>query len=182
MGRRVGLSLLFLGLVGADRASKLAAERSLAFGEPIEVIPGFFQFTLVHNTGMAFGMLDGVRLASKAWILTGVSAVLVGAIVWFALRAGPLSGLAAGGITLMLAGAIGNMWDRLAYGYVVDFFDVFVGNAHWPVFNVADAAICCGVGLLILESVLEFRRAPAASGSAGRLPPTQPGPAPPAGS
>lgn len=159
-GRRIGLSLLFLGLVGADRVTKILAERTLVFGDPVPVIPGFFQFTLVHNTGMAFGLLDDLRIGSKAWILTGVSAALIGAIVWFALKAGPLSRWTATGITLMLAGALGNMWDRMTLGYVVDFFDAYVGNTHWPVFNVADATICAGVGLLILESVAEFRATP----------------------
>lgn len=158
-GRRVGLSLLFLGLLGADRVTKILAERSLVFGDSVPVLPGFFQLTLVHNTGMAFGMLDDVNIGAKAWILTGVSAVLIAVIIGFAIKAGPLSRWTASGITLMLAGALGNMWDRISYGYVVDLFDAYIGDAHWPVFNVADATICVGVGFLLLESVAEFRGA-----------------------
>lgn len=131
-------------------------------GNPVEVIPGFFQLTLVHNTGMAFGMLAGVSIPGKAWLLTGVSAALLAAIVWFAWRAGPLSPMTAFGITAMLAGAVGNIIDRMYYGYVVDFLDFYVGSAHWPAFNVADAMICTGVGLLLLESVRDLRRPAAA--------------------
>ncbi len=162
--RRIVLSLLFLGLLGADRVTKILAERTLAFGDSVPLIPGFFQLTRVHNTGMAFGMLDDVAIGSKAWILTGVSAALIGVIVWFAVKAGPLSRWTAAGLTLMLAGALGNMWDRIAYGHVVDFLDAYIGEAHWPVFNIADATICAGVGLLILESVAEFRGAPSPPG------------------
>lgn len=149
---------LFAGVVIADRVTKILAERSLSMGNPVEVIPGFFQLTLVHNTGMAFGLLGSASIPGKAWLLTAVSAGLLVAIVWFAWRAGPLTTMTTVGIVSMLAGAIGNILDRLFYGYVVDFFDFYVGGAHWPAFNIADAMICTGVGLLILESVRDLRR------------------------
>lgn len=133
-------------------------------GNPVEVIPGFFQLTLVHNTGMAFGLLGGVTFPGKAWLLTAVSAGLLVAIVWFAWRAGPLSMMTVVGITAMLSGAVGNILDRVLYGYVVDFLDVYIGSAHWPAFNIADAMICTGVGLLVLESVRDLRRESAGTG------------------
>ena len=133
-------------------------------GNPVEVIPGFFQLTLVHNTGMAFGLLGGIAFPGKAWLLTAVSAGLLVAIVWFAWRAGPLSMMTVVGIAAMLSGAVGNILDRLLYGYVVDFLDVYVGSAHWPAFNIADAMICTGVGLLVLESVRDLRRESAGTG------------------
>ena len=133
-------------------------------GNPVEVIPGFFQFTLVHNTGMAFGLLGGVAFPGKAWLLTAVSAGLLVAIVWFAWRAGPLSMMTVVGIAAMLSGAVGNILDRVLYGYVVDFLDVYIGSAHWPAFNIADAMICTGVGLLVLESVRDLRRESAGTG------------------
>ena len=133
-------------------------------GNPVEVIPGFFQLTLVHNTGMAFGLLGGIAFPGKAWLLTAVSAGLLVAIVWFAWRAGPLSMMTVVGIAAMLSGAVGNILDRILYGYVVDFLDVYVGSAHWPAFNIADAMICTGVGLLVLESVRDLRRESAGTG------------------
>ena len=133
-------------------------------GNPVEVIPGFFQLTLVHNTGMAFGLLGGVAFPGKAWLLTAVSAGLLVAIVWFAWRAGPLSMMTVVGIVAMLSGAVGNILDRVLYGYVVDFLDLYIGSAHWPAFNIADAMICTGVGLLVLESVRDLRRESAGTG------------------
>ena len=130
----------------------------------MEVIPGFFQLTLVHNSGMAFGLLGGVAFPGKAWLLTAVSAGLLIAIVWFAWRAGPLSMMTVVGIVAMLSGAVGNILDRVLYGYVVDFLDVYVGSAHWPAFNIADTMICTGVGLLVLESVRDLRRESAGTG------------------
>ena len=155
---------LFAGILIADRITKVLAERSLSMGNPVEVIPGFFQLTLVHNTGMAFGMLGGVSFPGKAWLLTAVSAGLLGAIVWFAWRSGPLSTMTIVGIAAMLSGAIGNILDRLLYGYVVDFLDVYIRSAHWPAFNIADAMICTGVGLLVLESIRDLRQESAGAG------------------
>ena len=158
---------LFAGVLIADRVTKILAERSLSMGNPVEVIPGLFQLTLVHNTGMAFGLLSSASIPGKAWLLTAVSAGLLVAIVWFAWRAGPLTTMTTVGIVAMLAGAIGNILDRLLYGYVVDFFDFYVGSAHWPAFNIADAMICTGVGLLILESVRDLRQEAGRAGQEG---------------
>ena len=155
---------LFAGILIADRITKVLAERSLSMGNPVEVIPGFFQLTLVHNTGMAFGMLGGVSFPGKAWLLTAVSVGLLGAIVWFAWRSGPLSTMTTVGIAAMLSGAIGNILDRLLYGYVVDFLDVYIRSTHWPAFNIADAMICTGVGLLVLESIRDLRQESAGAG------------------
>ncbi len=109
---------LFAGVLIADRVTKILAERSLSMGSPVEVIPGFFQLTLVHNTGMAFGLLASASIPGKAWLLTAVSAGLLVAIVWFAWRAGPLTTMTTVGIVAMLSGAVGNILDRLLYGYV----------------------------------------------------------------
>jgi len=158
------LFALFAGVLIADRVTKILAERSLSMGNPVEVIPGFFQLTLVHNTGMAFGLLASASIPGKAWLLTAVSAGLLVAIVWFAWRAGPLTTMTTVGIVAMLSGAVGNILDRLLYGYVVDFFDFYVGSAHWPAFNIADAMICTGVGLLVIESVRDLRREAGAAG------------------
>lgn len=166
-GRRPQLLALFAGILVADRVTKVLAERSLSMGSPVEVIPGFFQLTLVHNTGMAFGLLGGVSIPGKALLLTGVSVGLLVAIVWFAWRAGPLSGMTVFGIAAMLSGAIGNILDRLLYGYVVDFFDFYIGSAHWPAFNIADAMICTGVGLLVVESVRDLRQEAGRAGQEG---------------
>lgn len=153
------LAILFAVVLAADQATKIAAARWLDAYEPVSVIPGFLQLALVHNTGMAFGLLNDLAFAGKAWILTGVSAALLALIAWFAVRAGPLSPLTGIGLTAMLSGALGNIVDRLARGHVVDFLDAYVGSAHWPTFNLADSAICVGAGLLLCDTVREARRA-----------------------
>lgn len=168
MNRRFGasgrsLGAVFAAILVADQITKALAERWLSPYEPVSLIPGCLQLILVHNTGVAFGLLNGVEFAGKAWLLTGLSAGLLLFIVWFAARSGPLSPLTGYGITGMLGGAVGNIVDRLTRGQVVDFVDAYLGSAHWPTFNVADAAICCGAGLLLFDSVREFRRASGAS-------------------
>ncbi len=136
-----------------------------------EIIPGFFALTYVRNTGGAFGILPtgtfGLALAALA------AAV---AIVVYTIRArSPLPRLLAFALALPLGGSLGNLIDRVRLHYVVDFLDVYVGPHHWPVFNVADSAICVGVALLAIS----FGRqptgdktapAPVTEGNAPRVP------------
>ena len=166
-GRGRLLLAIVVGILAADRATKILADRWLTMGDPVPVIPGFFQFTLVYNTGMAFGLLDGIRFAGKAWLLTGVSAGLLALVLWFVVRSTPLTTRTAVGIAAVVAGAVGNMADRLLYGHVVDFLDAYIGSAHWPAFNIADAMICTGVGLVLLENFAELRRGEAQADSGG---------------
>lgn len=180
-GRRLGAA--FAAILVLDQITKALAERWLSPYEPVSLVPGCLQLILVHNTGVAFGLLNGVEFAGKAWLLTGLSAGLLLFIVWFAARSGPLSPLTGYGITGMVGGAVGNIVDRLTRGQVVDFVDAYLGSAHWPTFNVADAAICCGAGLLLFDSVREFRRAagasaPAAAGTSGASGAPSPGRSP----
>ncbi|HYH08506.1 MAG TPA: signal peptidase II [Thermoanaerobaculia bacterium] len=119
--------------------------------EAIPVIPNFFQLVHVRNTGAAFGI--GANAASKLVpILLNVGAIAVFCVVVvYALRTAVTDRLLQTGLHLILGGAIGNLVDRFRFGYVVDFLDVYVGNYHWPAFNVADSAICIGIALLFLD-------------------------------
>ena len=121
-----------------DQASKFFVSRSLSLHESVPVIPGIFHLTLVHNRGAAFGMLKG-----RWFIFIGVSLAAIGYILVMLRRQS--SRLQQAALSLVLAGAAGNLIDRLALGYVVDFLDFRV----WPVFNAADSAICTGAGLLV---------------------------------
>ncbi|HAZ08359.1 MAG TPA: signal peptidase II [Elusimicrobia bacterium] len=127
-----------LALLAVDRATKLWAMRDLRVRGPIPVLP-FFEFSYVENTGAAFGMGRG---ANGAFI--AISVVMIAVLVRI-LRRWPKDDfcLQAGG-TLVLAGALGNLYDRLFYGYVVDFLFLH----HWPVFNAADSCITVGAVLL----------------------------------
>lgn len=145
--RALALAGLVLALVVLDRASKTAVVSRFAEGEGFAVIPGVFHVTRVNNTGAAFGILKGAAVALMA------AAVLCVAVLGTALLkslsgargARPLSTDVA--TCLILAGAVGNLYDRWRFGYVIDFLDFRV----WPVFNVADAAITTGVAVLVLS-------------------------------
>jgi signal peptidase II len=118
----------------------------------VAVAPSF-NLVLVWNRGVSFGMLGGG--AVPAWLFAAVSLIVVCALaVWLRRAEGRLTALSLG---LVIGGAVGNIIDRLRFGAVVDFLDFYVGRYHWPAFNVADAAITVGVGLLILDALLDDR-------------------------
>ena len=123
----------------------------LALHESITVIPGFFDLTRVHNTGAAYGFMNGVDFPFKTALLACVAtAALIGLGVYAAsLERTQL--LTRAGLTLVIGGAAGNLIDRLSAGYVLDFVDLYRGDWHFWAFNVADSAITIGVVLMILE-------------------------------
>lgn len=147
------LLALVLAIVAADQVSKILVAGSLGVGQSVPLIPGLLHFTLVRNTGMAFGLLSGSEIPFKAALVTLLSIAAMGAVTYYALKSPQSERLTRIGLTCILGGAIGNIIDRVRLGYVVDFVDVFYGDAHWPAFNVADSCICVGVGLLLLDSI-----------------------------
>lgn len=158
--RQSGLYWLWLSVavLVLDQASKLWVDAAFELYERVEVMPGL-NFTLVYNRGAAFSLLseaDGWQRWFFAIFALIVSAVI---LVWLrrVVRADRLQG---SGLALVLGGAIGNVWDRLQHGHVIDFIDVHYGNWHWPAFNVADSAITVGVVLLLADTLL-VRREPA---------------------
>ncbi len=149
------LLMLVLAIVAADQISKALVVGSLGLGQSHTLISGFLHFTLVRNTGMAFGLLSGADIPFKAALVTLISVAAMGAVTYYALKSPRNERLTRIGLTFILGGAMGNIIDRARLGYVVDFVDVFYRDTHWPAFNVADTCICIGVGLLLLDS---FRR------------------------
>ncbi len=141
------LSLLVLVL---DQASKVAINVSMRLYESIAVLP-FFNLTYVHNTGAAFSFLSDAG-GWQRWLFAGL-AVIISAVltIWLA-RLQKHETLLAIALSLVLGGAVGNLIDRLAYGYVIDFLDVYYNHWHWPAFNIADSAIFIGVVLMLLEN------------------------------
>jgi len=129
-------------------------------GEHISVIPGFFDLVRVHNTGMAFGLGNGTGFAN--FLFLGIAAIAIGFIAYLwrkEMLEGVLAHIAA---ALLISGILGNVTDRLARGYVVDFLHFDLGFMVWPSFNVADSCICVAAGLLIFGS---FKPAPKEKGS-----------------
>lgn len=140
----------FLALVAAavlvlDLASKALVLAYLPLGASVPVIPGFFNLTHVHNPGGAFGFLAGVSPQVRAALFIFASLAAAGLILWIYFQTPPHQRLLASGLALVFGGAIGNLVDRIRFGVVVDFLDFYIGNWHWPAFNVADSAITVGV-------------------------------------
>lgn len=133
-----------------DQASKLAVDGSMQLFESIPLIP-YFNLTYVHNTGAAFSFLAQAG-GWQRWLFAGLAVVMSGIIAVWLHRLQKHETLMAVALSLVLGGAIGNLIDRVAYGYVIDFLDVYYQDWHWPAFNIADSAICVGVGLMLLES------------------------------
>jgi signal peptidase II len=141
------LSLLAIIL---DQVSKLAIAGSMQLYQSIPIIP-YFNLTYVHNTGAAFSFLSEAG-GWQRWFFAGLALVISIVItVWLA-RLKQHETLLAIALALVLGGAIGNLIDRLAYGYVIDFLDVYYQTWHWPAFNIADSAITLGVILMLVES------------------------------
>lgn len=141
------LSLLVIIL---DQGSKLAIDGSMRLYQSIPVMP-FFNLTYVHNTGAAFSFLSEAG-GWQRWAFTALALVMsVVLTVWLA-RLKHHETLLAVALSLVLSGAVGNLIDRVAYGYVIDFLDVYYQDWHWPAFNIADSAITIGVILMLADS------------------------------
>jgi signal peptidase II len=141
------LSLLALIL---DQWSKHIVDGSMQLYQSIPVIP-YFNLTYVHNTGAAFSFLSQAG-GWQRWFFAGLAlTVSVVITIWLA-RLKKHETLLAVALSLVLGGAVGNLIDRLLYGYVIDFLDVYYQDWHWPAFNIADSAITLGVALMLIES------------------------------
>jgi signal peptidase II len=151
MSQRIYYIGLAVTIIILDIWTKALVLARIDLHETIPVIPNFFQLVHVRNTGAAFGI--GANAASRIVpLLLNAGAIAVFCVVVaYALRSAVTDRLLQTGLHLILGGAIGNLLDRFRFGYVVDFLDVYVGNKHWPAFNVADSAICIGIALLFLD-------------------------------
>ncbi len=150
-----------------DAVTKWLVNQRIALHDAIPIIPSLFQLVHVRNTGAAFGI--GANAESRIVPLllnAGALAVFV-MVVIYALRTAVTDRLLQTGLHLILGGAIGNLVDRFRFGYVVDFLDAYVTMGgrehHWPAFNVADSAICIGIGLLFLDMRKKPERSAAAA-------------------
>ena len=139
-----------------DQMSKQVALTQLDFGQSIPLLP-FFKITLNYNTGAAFSFLQGAG-GWQRWLFSIVSIIVSVVIIVWIYRLPRRSTLPALALALILGGALGNLWDRLHYGFVIDFFHVFYNNWHFPIFNVADSAITVGAILLILHVLIHTNK------------------------
>lgn len=145
-----------------DQATKIAVIKGLRVHESVPVINGFFNLVHVKNRGMAFGFLNRPDLEMGFWFLVFATILAIFLLLFWFYRMKGESSWTTSGLSLILGGAIGNLIDRIRLHSVVDFLDFYLGNWHWPSFNVADSAITVGaflVGLSLFFSAPEKRSA-----------------------
>lgn len=145
------------GVFMIDQAAKAWVTKSLRFGDAVSVISGFLSFTHARNPGVAFSMLDNLGDAGR-WGLSVVAFLAAMVVVYFIWRTRSAETMTLTALSLLLAGIVGNLTDRLRLGFVVDFIDVQFGSWHYDVFNIADAAICIGAFLLIVDMFIKSRK------------------------
>lgn len=161
-----------LAVLCLDQITKQIADNALSYGDPISWLP-MLDWKLAYNSGAAFSMLSQAG-GWQRWFFTGLSLVICTVIVVWLSRIANQERLTAVAMALVLGGAIGNLIDRLIFGYVIDFIDFYYpsngeciilfypglgGSCHWPTFNVADSAICIGAVLLLISSFQQRRSA-----------------------
>ena len=137
-------------VVALDLATKAWVSNVLSYGDVVRVTP-FFNLILTHNTGAAFSFLAGAG-GWQRWFFTTV-AVVISVVLVIMLRRPHRDRVGPAALALVLGGALGNLWDRVTLGHVVDFIQLHAGGYYWPAFNVADSAICVGVALLIWDGM-----------------------------
>lgn len=145
--------LIVVLAVALDRLTKWLIVRNLSLADHITVIPGMFTITHVHNQGAAFGLFSDSTWEWRTTALVAFSFIallVVGYLLW---RSHHLIGPTAVGLALIFGGAIGNLWDRVSQGYVVDFLHFYIGIHEWPDFNVADCCIVVGAFLLMFDII-----------------------------
>ncbi len=141
--------VLSLIIVALDVYTKHLIENAFVFGEHFSVT-GFFDLVRYHNEGAAFSFLANAGGWQK-WFFTAITVVAV-LVITYLIAKHSTQKLFSFGLALVLGGAIGNLYDRLTLGYVVDFLYFHINELYWPAFNVADSVICVGVGILLLDS------------------------------
>lgn len=150
------LILTSLIVLVLDQATKLYVHARFALYESVSVLDNFFHFTYVRNKGAAFSILSDHSLRIPFFITVSIVAAL--GILWYLSKLSDQQKLLCLALSLIFGGAVGNLIDRIRLGEVIDFIDVHWYNLHWPAFNIADSAICVGVGLMMLDMWREERK------------------------
>ncbi|HLI85665.1 MAG TPA: signal peptidase II [Bryobacteraceae bacterium] len=142
-----------------DRLSKWLIESHVSFTDTFRVIPGFFDIVHSENRGVAFGLFNDSATNWSTGLLSLfalIAVLVIAALLWNGAR---LDRLSLAGLSLILGGAAGNLFDRVVWGRVTDFLEFYIADYHWPTFNVADSAIVIGSGLLLIELLRAKRQA-----------------------
>lgn len=151
---RIIYALIVALVFAGDQISKRIVQSSIAHGAVITVIPGFFNLIHTENSGIAFSLFAGSSSWWKLVLLIAVSLALLVTVVVVVMKSRQMNWQTGAGLALIVGGASSNLLDRIRFGEVVDFLDVYYRSYHWPTFNVADSAIVVGAGLLLLEILI----------------------------
>lgn len=150
--KETGLRWLWVAAIafGIDQITKFMVLDGMELYQSIQIMP-FFNLTYVHNYGAAFSFLSDAG-GWQRWFFTIIAVSVSGLILWWLRQTSKEQVLLPIAFSLILGGAIGNLFDRLVHGYVIDFLDFYYQNYHWPAFNIADSAIFLGAAILILDA------------------------------
>jgi len=150
------MKILFVSavMVLADQISKTVVRNTMSLYESIPVIPEFFHLTYVTNDGMAFG----INFPFGIYVFSAISIIFTGFLFWYLWSIKDDEIVVRTGVALILAGAIGNLIDRIFLGEVVDFLDFMIGDFHWYVFNLADSCVTVGLGFVLYDSLILNRK------------------------
>jgi signal peptidase II len=152
----LGWLWLSAAVIVLDQLSKRLVDTSMQLYQSIELMP-FFQLTYLRNQGAAFSFLSQAG-GWQRWFFIGLAVAASALICYWLRRLGKHQRWEASAWALILGGALGNLIDRVLYGYVIDFLDVYYGEWHWPAFNIADSAITVGVAMLLIDSIRPSRQ------------------------
>ncbi|MBT8374833.1 MAG: signal peptidase II [Deltaproteobacteria bacterium] len=145
-------------IVVSDQITKALILKSIPLYHSVSVIPGFFNITHIHNPGGAFGFLASQSSTLRTIVFLLISSLAVGLVLWFYKQTPKTHPWLASAFAMIFGGAIGNLIDRIRFGKVVDFLDFYLGNLHWPAFNIADSAISIGITVFVIH--LLFKKLP----------------------
>jgi signal peptidase II len=147
--------LVVLLVLAIDHITKLIVLGSLGNGRVVEIIPGYLRFSYVSNSGVAFGLFDGLQSFWKPYILAGMAVVALAVIIVYSARMPRDRILLQLALAITMGGILGNFIDRIIRGYVIDFIEFHIHESfYWPNFNAADSAITIGIVLLLLDTVM----------------------------
>jgi signal peptidase II len=146
--------LITLLILIADFIAKRIADAKLYPRAPFEIIPGYLRLSYVHNSGVAFGFFDEIQSGWKPYVLGALAVIAIAIILVYSTRLSGNRKLLHVALAITMGGILGNLIDRISYGYVVDFIEFHLHETfHWPTFNIADSAISIGIVLLLIDTV-----------------------------
>jgi signal peptidase II len=166
IGWRIAYLVAASGIYLVDQMTKAWAVRELKYGESRSIIDNLLSLTYAENTGIAFGQFQGGGTFGK-WFFATLAFVASVAVLIYLFRTTRIDDHLLAACAFLLAGISGNLTDRIRFGYVIDFIDMYIGQYHWPTFNIADASISTGAILLIYDMFVTAKREQRAKSSQG---------------